>query len=308
MPRIAATTVHKLPGMFGHAVRRNLAAYMFLLPAIVLFLMFSWYPIINGFIISFQSIDLISGVNSFVGLNNFRVVLSDSLFYKAVGNTMYFVFLGLLIGYLLPVILAIMVNEMHHGKSYFRLAFYLPVILPPMVSVLLWKWFYDPGMGLMNIFLGAIGVGPSEWIYSADTAMPSLVLMSTWANVGGTMLLYLAALQGVPASLYESAELEGASVFQRIAHITLPGIRGVMAIMFLLQIIGTIQVFTEPFVMTDGGPAYSTLTVMQILYNYAFRFYDFGSASAVGLLLFIVLAFFSILYMRVSRVNNAEGN
>jgi len=308
MPDKNAVLVHRTTGILGYAVRKNVAAYLFLLPAILLFLLFSWYPIINGFIISFQSIDLISGINSFVGFDNFRIVLSDSLFYKAVGNTMYFVFLGLLIGYLLPVILAIMVNEMHHGKSYFRLAFYLPVILPPMVSVLLWKWFYDPGMGLMNIFLGVFGLAPSEWIYSAKTAMPSLVLMSTWANVGGTMLLYLAALQGVPASLYESAELEGASVYQRIVSITLPEIRGVMAIMFLLQIIGTIQVFTEPFVMTDGGPAYSTLTVMQILYNYAFKFYDFGSASAVGLLLFIVLAFFSILYMKVSRVNNAGGN
>jgi len=288
----------------GVLLRRNIGAYLYLLPALVLFLLFSWYPIVSGFVISFQNIDLISGENTFVGLTNFETVFADPLFLRAWGNTLYFVFLGLLMGYLLPVVLAIAINEMYHGKAYFRLAFYLPVILPPMVSVLLWKWFFDPGMGLMNLALGAIGLEPQQWIYSSDTAMPSLVLMSTWANVGGTVLLYLAALQGVPASLYESAELEGASVWTRIRHILFPQIAGVMAIMFLLQIIGTIQVFTEPFVMTDGGPAYSTLTVMQILYNYAFRYYDFGSASAIGLILFAVLALFSLLYMRVNKSAN----
>ena len=131
--------------------------------------------------------------------------------------------------------------------------------------------------------------------------MLCLVVLSTWANAGGTMLLYLAALQGVPSHLYEAAEIDGAGLWRRLWHITLPQIRGVMLILLVLQIIGTMQLFTEPFVMTDGGPANATLSVVMLLYRYGFRFYNFGAAAALGLLLFFVLVAFSILYLWLTR-------
>lgn len=282
------------------ALARNLPAYLFLLPALLLFATFSWYPIVRGFIISFQRIDL-RNPPEWVGFDNFRLVLQDPLFPIAWRNTLQFAGLALLLGYLLPVVLAITVNEMRHGKAYFRLAFYLPVILPPMVTVLLWKWFYDPGPGLANTILRAVGLSSQPWLQSPRTAMVSLVILSTWANAGGTMLLYLAALQGIPAHLYDAAEIDGANLVQRLMHITLPQLRGVMLIMLVLQIIGTMQVFTEPFVMTDGGPVNSTVTVLILLYRYAFRYGNFGAASAIGLLLFVVLVCFSILYMWLIR-------
>ncbi|HEX6290083.1 MAG TPA: sugar ABC transporter permease [Herpetosiphonaceae bacterium] len=278
----------------------NLAAYLFLLPALILFATFSWYPIARGFIISFQRIDLINPPQ-WVGLDNFRHVLSDPLFFRAWRNTLQFTLLALLLGYLVPVVLAIAVNEMRHARAYFRLAFYLPVILPPMVTILLWKWFYDPGPGLANSVLRLLGLSQQPWLQSPRTAMFSLVIMSTWANAGGTMLLYLAALQGIPAHLYDAAEIDGANLWQRLIHITLPQIRTVMLILLVLQIIGTMQVFTEPFVMTDGGPVNATITVLLLLYRYAFKFQNFGAASALGLILFVVLVIFSLLYLWLTR-------
>lgn len=282
------------------ALRHHCAAYLFLLPALLVFATFSWYPIMRGFIISFQRIDL-RNPPQWIGFENFRLVFNDPLFSVAWRNTLQFAGLALLLGYLLPVILAIAVNEMRHGKAYFRLAFYLPVILPPMVTVLLWKWFYDPGPGLANNILRLIGLPTQPWLQSPRTAMVSLVILSTWANAGGTMLLYLAALQGIPAHLYDAAEIDGANLWQRLIHITLPQLRIVLLIMLVLQIIGTMQVFTEPFVMTDGGPVNSTVTVLLLLYRYAFRYGNFGAASAIGLMLFLVLSAFSLVYLWLTR-------
>lgn len=282
------------------ALRRNAIGYLFLLPALLAFATFSWYPIVRGFIISFQKYDLVKGAE-WVGWSNFEFVLNDPLVPVAWRNTLQFTLLGLLVGYLLPVILAILVNEMKRGKSYFRLAYYLPVILPPMVSVLLWKWFYDMDTGLFNAILQAIGLPAQRWLFDRNLVMLCLVVLSTWANAGGTMLLYLAALQGVPSHLYEAAEIDGAGLWRRLWHITLPQIRGVMLILLVLQIIGTMQLFTEPFVMTDGGPANATLSVVMLLYRYGFRFYNFGAAAALGLILFFVLVAFSILYLWLTR-------
>lgn len=297
---------HRSRVHLGAVLRRNLTGYLFLLPAVVLFLTFAWYPIVNGLLISFQEIDLIrysrpDYAADWVGFSNFRAVFSDPLLPKAWLNTLQFVALGLLLGYLVPVILAIAVNEMRVGKGYFRLAFYLPVILPPMISILLWQYFYDPASGLMNVIVQALGLPPSQWIHSARTSMISLVILSTWMNAGGTVLLYLAALQGTPASLYEAAEIEGASLLQRLVHITIPEIRGVMLILLVLQVIGTFQVFTEPFVMTDGGPVNSTLTVMLLLYRYAFERGEIGWASAIGFMLFVVLVVLSAVYFWLTR-------
>lgn len=281
-------------------VLHNIPAYLFLLPALLVFATFSWFPIVRGFVTSFQRIDLRTAPE-WIGLENFRLVLSDPLFFVAWRNTLQFAGLGLLLGFLLPVVLAIAVNEMRHGRGYFRLAFYLPVILPPMVAVILWKWLYDPGPGLANSALRLLGLAPQPWLQSPRTAMLSLVILSTWANAGGTMLLYLAALQGIPAHLYDAAEIDGANIWQRLRHITLPQLRIVMLILLILQIIGTMQVFTEPYVMTDGGPVNATLTVLMLLYRYAFRYGNFGAASALGLMLFAVLVCFSVLYLWLTR-------
>ncbi len=284
-----------------YAIQRNLIAYLFLLPALIVFAFFSWYPIARGLILSFQKVNLLAPP-VWVGLQNFRVLFIDPSLAVAWENALYYTLLGLLIGYLVPIILAVLVNDMQHGKSYFRLAFYLPVILPPMASLILWKvGLYNSDWGLLNMTLKSLGLGRILWLDSRQWAMPSLVIFSTWANAGGTLLIYLAALQSVPAHLYDAAEIDGANIWQRFLHVTLPEIRSVMLIMLVLQIIGTMQVFTEPFVMTGGGPANATLTIIMLIYRQAFSYGNFGVASALGFMLFIVLVIFSGFYLWLTR-------
>lgn len=282
------------------AARRNVNGYLFLLPALIVFLLFVWYPIILGFVISFEQIDLLSPP-AWVGWKNYQLVLTNPVFAVAWRNTFAFTGYALLFGYAIPIILALVVNEMRHAKGFFRLAFYLPVMLPPIVTVFLWRWLYNPDSGLLNALLVLFHLPPGLWLETPGTALPSLVVIATWSGAGSTMLIYLAALQGVSASLYEAAEIDGANLWRRLWHITLPGIRGVMFLMLILQIIGTMQVFTEPFTITGGGPQNATMTVLLLVYNYAFQQGNFGAASALGVLLFLVLAVFGLIYMWLTR-------
>jgi multiple sugar transport system permease protein len=282
------------------AWRHNLSGYLFLLPALLIFALFVWYPIVLGFVMSFQNVDMINPA-SWVGLLNYRHVFTDPLFGVAWRNTLEYTFYALIFGFVAPIGLALLINEMRHGKGYFRLAFYLPVMLSPIVSVFLWRWIYNPDSGLLNAVLNLVHLPGGLWLENPNSALPALMVVSTWCNAGSTMLIYLAALQGVPASLYEAAEMDGSNIWQRLWHITLPTIRPIMLLMLILQIVATMQVFTEPFTITGGGPQNATMSVVLLIYNYAFQDADFGGASALGVLLFLVLAVFALIYMRMTR-------
>lgn len=279
---------------------RALRSYPFLLPGLLVFGLFSWYPIARGVILAFQDDNLVAPP-VWVGFANFNRVLHDSFFALAWRNTAEFMVLGLLIGYAVPLLVAVAFNEMRHGLWYLRLTAYLPVVLPPVVSVLLWKWFYDPDFGLFNAFLRALHLPTSQWIESGTSAMPSLVLEATWATFGSATLIYLASLQSISGSLYEAAELDGANFLRRIWHVTLPQMRYLLLLTLLLQIVSTMQIFTEPYVMTGGGPSGATTTVALLIYNYAFVYNDYGSAAALSLLLAVVLAIFTALYLLLTR-------
>jgi multiple sugar transport system permease protein len=280
-------------------IARNLSGYLFLLPAIFIFVLFVWYPLVLGFSLSFQSVDMINPA-VWVGWTNYQKVFSDPLFGVAWRNTLTFTGYALLFGYLIPLGLALLINEMRHGKALFRLAFYLPVMLPPIVTAFLWLWLYNADFGLVNAVLQALHLPGGLWLENQSTALPALVVVATWGAAGSTMLIYLAALQGVPASLYEAAELDGSNLWQRIWHVTLPTIRPILLLMLVLQIIATMQVFTEPFTITGGGPNNGTMTVLILIYRYTFQDAEFGEASALGVLLFLVLAVFALIYMRMT--------
>ncbi|MFC5910544.1 carbohydrate ABC transporter permease [Streptacidiphilus monticola] len=278
----------------------NLMAYCFLAAGIVCFALFSWYPLIRGIVLSFQQDNLVTPP-TWVGLQNYRTLFSDPLFLTAWKNTAEFTGLALLLGYAVPLAIAILLNELRHFKGYFRIAVYLPVMLPPVVGVMLWQYFYDPGSGLFNTLLHDAHLPTSQWVQSPHTAMLSLVLVSTWANMGGATLMYLAALQSVPGELYEAAELDGAGMWRRIRHVTLPHLRFIMLVLLLLQIISTMQVFVEPFQLT-GFTDPDTITVMTLIYRYAFAVNnDFGLAASMSVLLFAVLGVFAALYLRLTR-------
>jgi multiple sugar transport system permease protein len=287
----------------------GLTTLVFLLPMLVVFTLFSWLPIGQAVIMSFQETNLVSAA-TFVGLDNFRDVLSDPLLWTAVGNTLWFALLALLFGYPLPLLAAVLMSEVRRFRGLYSALAYLPVVIPPVVAVLLWKFFYDASpTGVFNTLLGAVGVGPVPWLQDAGVAMPALVIEATWAAAGGTVIIYLAALTGVAPELYEAAEIDGASVWRKVWHVTLPRLRGVLLVTFILQIIGTAQVFLEPFLFTGGGPANSTTTILLLIYDYAFANSlggDYGAATALSIMLAAVLAIFSAVYFRVTRAWSAS--
>ncbi|MEU8972246.1 sugar ABC transporter permease [Streptomyces monashensis] len=304
----AADLPDPAPPPVGGRSRRRLVdqarAYAFLLGALVCFALFSWYPAIRAVVIAFQKYTP-GSKPQWAGTANFTRVLHDPEFGAAWRNTLAFTLLALLIGFAVPFLLALVLNELRHAKAFFRVVVYLPVMIPPVVSALLWKWFYDPGAGLANEALRLLHLPTSNWSNGTDTALVSLVIVATWANMGGTVLVYLAALQSIPGELYEAAELDGANLLQRIRHVTVPQTRFVILMLMLLQIIATMQVFTEPFVITGGGPEDATVTVLYLIYKYAFLYDDFGGACALSVMLLVLLGAFSAGYLRLTR---SEGD
>ncbi|HEY3614729.1 MAG TPA: sugar ABC transporter permease [Gaiellales bacterium] len=282
----------------------GLSALVFLLPMLFVFGAFSWYPIVRTVVMSVQHTNLVQPA-SFVGLDNFRSVLSDPLLPKAVRNTAEFAGLALIFGYPIPLVAAVLMSEARRFRGLYSALAYLPVVIPPVVAVLLWKTFYDASStGVFNTILGWAHLGPYPWLQSPDTALPSLVLESTWANAGGTIIIYLAALTGVNRELYEAAATDGASLWSKVWHITIPQLRGVLLLTMILQIIGTAQVFLEPYLFTSGGPTNSTLTVLLLIYDYAFGNSlggDYGAATALSLMLAAFLAVLSFVYLRATR-------
>ena len=282
----------------------GLSNLVFLLPMLIIFGTFSWYPIVQAIIMSLQKTNLVT-TPIFVGLKNFEHVLADPNLYVAIQNTGYFALLALIFGYPVPLVAAVLMSEVRRGKGLFSALAYLPVVVPPVVAVLLWKFFYDARPeGVFNTILGWVGIPPQPWIQNAIEAMPSLVLEATWAAEGGTVIIYLAALTSVPPELYDAAEVDGASIWQKIWHVTLPQLRGVLLITLILQVIGTSQVFLEPFLFTGGGPANSTVTILLLIYRYAFQNSlggNYGAATALSVMLALFLALLSLVYFRLTK-------
>jgi multiple sugar transport system permease protein len=282
----------------------GLANLIFLLPMLIAFGVFSWYPIVRAVVMSLQETNLVTAP-TWVGLTNYTNVLKDPDLWTALKNTGYFALLALIFGYPIPLALAVLMSEVKRWRGVYTALAYLPVVVPPVVAVLLWKFFYDASpTGVFNTIAGWVGLGPFPWLQSASTAMPSLVLEATWAAAGGTVIIYLAALTGVPPELYDAAEVDGASIRQKIWHVTMPQLRGVLLITLILQLIGTAQVFLEPYLFTGGGPSNATLTILLLIYNYAFGSSlggDFGGATALSVMLALALGVLSAIYFRLTR-------
>lgn len=282
--------------------RGGLSTLVFLLPMLFIFIVFSWSPIVQSVVMSLQKTNLIT--TEFVGIDNFVNVLNDPRLGKAVVNTLYFAGLALVFGFPLPILLAVLMSEVRRGKGLYSALAYLPVVVPPVVAVLLWKVFYNASpTGVFNTVLGWVGIPPQPWLQSAASAMPSLVLEATWAAAGGSVIIYLAAILSVSPELYDAAEVDGATVWNKIWNVTLPQLRGVLFIMLILQVIGTAQVFLEPYLFTGGGPNNATVTVLLLIFQYAFQNSlggNYGEATALSVMLAVVLGLLSFLYFKVT--------
>jgi multiple sugar transport system permease protein len=275
----------------------NLVGWAFLFGAVLCFGIFSWFPMIREVIMSFQRTR--RGVTTWVGWANYERLWHDPAFGAAWRNSLEFTLLALLLGYALPFVVAIVLNEFRHAQGYLRAVVYLPVILPPAAGLFLFKYLYRPDQsGLLNNILHAVGLPQSQWVQSIPMTMPSLVLASTWLNMGGTTLIYLAALQNIPGELYEAAELEGASVARRVWHVTIPQTRLILSLMFLLQIVATMQFFIEPLILAGGNGVEDHATgLVYLMYQHGFKVNDLNGAAALGVMLMLVLIVFSALYV-----------
>jgi multiple sugar transport system permease protein len=288
--------IHKLR---SDTLRGKLLALLFIAPAFLIFAVILWYPIFLGFKMSFQNIDFVRG-NTFTGFRNYDLILNDPLLLTAVRNTVYYMVLSLVFGYFIPILTAIISSELRMFGGFIRSVVYFPSILPAIAIYALWYWMFEAN-GLINSILGSMHLGPLPFLNSESSALPSLTVMDTWLGFGGTTLIYLAAVKGISEELYEAAEIDGANVRRRIWHITLPGIKNIMLIILVLQLIGAAQVFGGPFVMTNGGPANSTTTILYLIYQYAFVNFRIGPAAAIGVLLFLALVVMSAIFLWLNR-------
>ncbi|MFU8853072.1 carbohydrate ABC transporter permease [Micromonospora sp. SL1-18] len=286
--------------LMGWIRRGGLSTLVFFLPLLLSFGLFSWWPILRSLPLSVQRTNFLT--TDWVGLDNFTRVLTDPLLLTATLNTLWFALLALVIGFPVPVILAVIIAELRRTRGLASALVYLPVIFPPVVAVLLWKAFFDPSpTGVLNTILGWVGLGPLAWLNDGNLAMTSIVLQATWASFGTATIIYLATLMSVQTELYDAAETDGANAVRRFWHVTLPQMRGVLLVMMLLQLIGTFQVFTEPYIMTNGGPENRTVTILMLIYRYAFVSGDYGRATALSLLLAIALSGLSWIYLRATK-------
>jgi multiple sugar transport system permease protein len=295
----------------GPRARRNLSAYGFLIGAVLCFAFFSWYPMVREIIMSFQKTHL--GVTTWAGWSNYERIFHDPTFWEAWRNTLEFTLLALVLGYAVPFFVAILLNELRHAKGYLRCLVYLPVMLPPASALLLFAYFYDPTYGLFNDILHTLHLPTSQWVLTPGTrwptmAMISVVIAATWMNMGGATLIYLAALQNIPGELYEAAELDGAGLVKKIRHVTIPQTRFILSMLLLLQVVATMQMFVEAFILNGGqGVNGNTESVVYLIYQYAFAMSsasNFNSAAALGVVLLVVLSFFSGGYLWLTRTQD----
>jgi len=280
--------------------RKQGVAYLFLLPALIVFTLVTWYPILRTILYSFQEVN-VAGVQGWVGFSNYVRMFGNPIFYTAWQNTLVYVLLSLVMGAMVPIALALMINEMRGLSSFFQTIVYLPTLIPITVGLIVWRQIYRPEGGLLNSLLGLMNLPPQLWLQDALLAKPALIVIMTWIGAGGSTLLYLYALREIPTELFEAAELDGFSVLDRVLYIALPLLRHRIQIMLVLQVIIVAQVFTEPFVLTGGGPANSTTSPVLEIYNAAFTRTDFGLASAWGVSMLVALSAFSILYIVFTR-------
>ncbi|WP_290859164.1 sugar ABC transporter permease [Hamadaea sp.] len=300
MIALTAPTRSRPRGPLQWVRRGGLSTLVFFLPMLMAFGLFSWWPILRSLPLSVQRTNFLT--TEWVGLDNFSRVLQDPLLITASLNTLWFAVLALVIGFPVPILFAVVIAELRRTRGLASVLVYLPVIFPPVVAVLLWKAFFDPSpTGVLNTALGWFGLGPLAWLNDGDLAMPSIVLQATWASFGTATIIYLATLMGVQTELYDAAETDGAGAFRRFWHVTLPQMRGVLLVMLLLQLIGTFQVFTEPYIMTNGGPENHTVTILMLIYRYAFVSGDYGRATALSLLLAAALSALSWIYLRATK-------
>lgn len=282
-------------------IKKNIGGWAIMLPTLVLFCFFVWGPLLENIVYSFFTLKKFHP-DTFVWFENYKRVFSDPAFTSALWNTFVYAFWSILIGFLLPLFLGLILSEVIHFRAGFRCMLYLPSIISGVAVMMMWLQILDGSTGsLLNGFLGLFGIGPVKVLMDSHWVIPVIVLVMTWRGAGATVLIYLSALQTVDSTLYEVARVEGATLWQRIWHVTLPGIKPTIKLLFILQIISVFQVFYEPMMLTAGGPDNASISLMYLSYKYTFLDGDPGAGAACGVILAAIIVALTILYFRLSK-------
>lgn len=279
--------------------RDNIAGFLFISPWLIHFVGLIAFAMLFSFGISLVETDLFTGYK-FVGLNNYAKMLEDPLFWKSLKVTAYYTFTLVPLSIVLSLAIALLLNQKVLFLGFWRVVYYLPSVVSGVAVAILWGWVLNPRFGLLNQGLAALGIEGPRWLYSETWAVPGFIIMGLW-GAGGSMLLYLAGLQSIPTPLYEAAEIDGANAWHRFWKITIPMLTPTIYFNLLINIIGSFQVFTQSYIMTQGGPNNATLTMVFYLYRKGFQDFKFGYASALAWALFAIILIFTILVVRSSE-------
>jgi multiple sugar transport system permease protein len=286
--------------------RRDLTGWAFAAPFVILFGVFLALPILASFVLSFTSFgirDLQNPIGaSFVGADNYARLLTDDKFWKSLGNTIYFVVVGVPLTLGIGLLIASALSRgITRFRTAYRVGYYLPVITSIVAIAVIWRFLLNPDIGLINVLLRNIGINGPDWLASKTLAMPSIIAMAVWRNLGFAMVVFIAGLQAIPVMLYEAASIDGAGRWAAFRYVTLPMLRPTILFMLVITTIGYLQLFEEPFVMTGGGPLDATLSVTMYMYQQGFTFFHQGYASAIAYVLFVIVAVIAFLQFRFLR-------
>ncbi len=273
----------------------RLAGWMFAGPALLVIALFFALPVLAALVLSLTDFDIYAladlGNLRFVGIDNYVALLANPLFWKALGNTFYFVVVGVPLSIAVSLGAALLLqSKLGRFKPFFRTAFFAPVVTTVVAVAVIWRYLFHTKYGLVNWGLSGIGVDPIDWLGDPHWAMPTIILFAVWKNFGYNMIIFIAGLQAIPEDLYEAARIDGASTSSQFRHVTLPLLGPVLLLVGILTMAGYFQLFAEPYVMTQGGPLESTVSVLYLMYEQGFKWWNLGAASAVAFVLFVLMA------------------
>ena len=284
-------------------IKNNIDAWILLLPAVVILYLLIWRPTVLGAVWAFFKMNAYTP-GDFCGFDNFRKVITHTQFLPTLWNTVQYVLWSLVLGYLPPVVIAVIINEMVHFKNGFRVTIYLPAVIPGIAAMLMWYYIYYPDQtGLLNMLLVKMGMQPFGWLNNPKFVIPGIMIYSTWHGFAGTMLLYYASVQSVSVELYEAALIDGAGVWKRAWNVTRPQIEGILLLNLVRQIISVFQIMEQPLAMTGGGPNGASVSLSYQLYQYGFNSggKGTGQAMALGVIIFAILVVFTIFYFYLNK-------
>ncbi len=280
--------------------KRDIWGWLVMLPTLILFAFFVWEPLLENIRLSFCTAKLYE-VTGFAGLDNYIRVVKDVDFMAAFKNTFAYTFWSLIIGFVVPIIIGILITETVHLKGFFRVGVYFPNIMPALATIWIWSYFFKPGeTGVLNILLGKLGMEPSVWLNNPKMTILLIIIVLTWKSAGSTALIYMANISSISPDLYEAATIDGAGIWSRVRHITLPSVLGMAKTMLILQIISVFQIMYEPMVMTNGGPNNASISLMMLMYRYGFRDFNIPKAAALSVMICLILVVLSGIYMKAT--------